>query len=184
MCIAASVAQRLDLSVPRGFYRRSRAHPARRMRRMNKLVVLLAVISACKSSEASPQAVACETGVPELVKQLEAAQGFGQNLADPQVKQALEPKKAALLGKRYTFSNCAFKSQGNDEVAFAVTRDSTEDLDCVVAGGKDGHRAFRHAAMQFDMAKLELDVTGVIAEVGDPPFNRLKLAECEITPHE
>jgi hypothetical protein len=133
------------------------------MRRMKKLIIiaLVAVLPACKSSNASTTGEPCDTAAPALLKQLHA-------------------HDKALVGKQIGLKNCKFSSQGNDSVYITSFTDSSEDLDCHMAGGEAGNKKFRHAAMEFDMKKLKLDVTAKIAELD----GRLELTECNITPHE
>ena len=125
------------------------------------IIALVAIIPACKSSNASTTGEPCDTAAPALVKQLEA-------------------HDKALVGKQIGLKNCKFSGQGNDSVMLTSFTDESKDLDCHMKGGKDGNKKFRHAAMEFDMKKLKLDVSAKIAELD----GRLELTECSITPHE
>jgi len=149
------------------------------------LVPVLALM-ACKSSDAKQLANAapCDPGATELAKQLSAANGYNMDLSDPKTQATIDAAKKAILGKKFAFKNCKFTSQGNDTVSFAATKGAEHDIDCKMAGGDDGNKKFRHAAMDFDMAKLQLDVSGTIKEI-DGHFDKdIVLADCTITPHE
>ena len=139
---------------------------------MKHLRFTVLVITACTSSKAAPDGVPCEQSV-ELYMQIAAANTYTHDKPD-----ATEAAKQAVLGKRASFKNCKFSRQGNDNVSFEGA--GGKDLDCAMAGGEDAVRTFRHAAMEFDMKKLKLDVTGVVAEKD----GRVQLTECKITPHE
>ena len=150
---------------------------------MKKLNLLLLVVTACKSSQASKSsvdAVPCDPAGTELAKRLETANGFSMDLTDPKTKPAIEAAKQGLEGKKYAFKNCAFAGQGNDTVSFAATAGAEHEIKCVMAGGEAGNKKFRQAAMDFDLSKLELDVTGTIAM----HEGRLALTGCSITPHD
>lgn len=155
-----------------------------------KILYACVFLVACKSSDgkeqsAKPvegqtaQAVPCAPAAAELAKQLETANGFGLMLDDPKTQPAIDAAKAAIVGKRYSFKDCKFSSQGNDVVSFAADA-TAQDIGCVMAGGEAGNKKFRQAAMGFEMSKLKLDVTGTVKLHED----RLHLADCEITPHE
>jgi hypothetical protein len=139
-----------------------------------KILYACVFLVACKSSDAkqAADAVPCVTGAAELSKQLHTANGYNMDLSDPKTQPA-------ILGKRFAFKDCKFTSQGNDTVSFAGAADQ-RDIGCVMAGGEAGNKKFRTAAMDFDMAKLKLDVTGVVKlHDGD-----LEMIDCKITPHE
>jgi len=145
----------------------------------NYLFLLVAVLPACKSSEAA-DSTPCDPGASDLAKHLDAANGIGMDLTDPKTQPAIDGAKAGLEGKRYAFKNCHFDSQGTDTVSFAPTTSSSAILDCVMAGGEAGNKAFRQAAMKLDdQDKMKLDVSGVVKQHG----TRLALTECTITPH-
>jgi hypothetical protein len=169
-------------------YRVAPTASAGRMRAMKTslVVVLVALIPACKSSDASSQAdsVPCATGAAELAKRLTLANGYNLDLQKPDVQKQIAAAKTELIGKRFAFEGCAFKSQGNDEVSFAATAASDDRIECTMIGGADGNKKFRHAAMAFELSKLRLDVTGTVAERGDGVFKRVRLVDCEIVPHE
>ncbi len=173
-------------------------------------VALILAVTACKSSEADkapapaakptteakkpaepppPPATPCEgPEMAELAKQVHLASGFGVDYSDAKAGQAIvDGAIAAIKGKRFAFSNCVFKSQGNDKVSFAPRADSPYEaqIECKMAGGEAGNEAFRNAAMTLDMEKLRLDVVGVVASYQDShDFTRYTLTECKITPHE
>lgn len=145
----------------------------------NYLFLLIAVLPACKSSNAA-NSTPCDPGASELAKRLDTANGIGMDLADPKTKSAIEAAKAGLEGKRYAFKNCHFDSQGSDTVSFAPTSSSSPSIECVMEGGAAGNKAFRQAAMKLDNKdKMMLDVSGVVKQHDD----RLTLTECTITPH-
>jgi hypothetical protein len=146
------------------------------------VTLALAVIPACKSSSAS-DSVPCATGAVELTKRLAIANGYNMELSKPDVQKKIADAKAELIGKRFSFEGCAFKSQGNDEVSFAATA-GADSIQCAMAGGAAGNKSFRHGAMAFELSKLRLDVVGTIQERGEAPFKRLQMTECEIVPHE
>lgn len=150
------------------------------MRHLAFAIVL--AVPACKSSDAS-NAVPCAPGASELAAKLSLADGFGLDLSKPENEKKLAAVKAEIIGKKFAFEGCFFKGQGNDEVWFAGTKDENS-LQCAVAGGEEAHKKFRRAAMAFDLAKLRLDVSGVVKETVDNSFKRIRLVECEITPHE
>lgn len=151
------------------------------MRRMkNFLFLLIAVLPACKSSEAA-DAVPCERGASDLAQRLKVANGLGMDLTDPKTQPAIDAAKAGLEGKRYAFKNCHFDGQGNDTVSFTPTESSSATIHCVMAGGEAGNNEFRKAAMKLgDPEKLKLDVSGVVKRHD----NRLTLTECKIRPYE
>jgi hypothetical protein len=146
--------------------------------------LLLATLTACKSSDAGKASTPCESGAPALAKQLEAANGIGVDRTDAKVQKDIESAKAAVVGKRFSFVGCRFVSQGGDEVSFAAAAESNDSIDCVMAGGEDATKTFRRAAAKLDMSKLRLDVSGVAQLHGEEPFRRVKLTDCKITPHE
>jgi hypothetical protein len=157
------------------------------MRRMKfHLALIVAVVPACTSSNAAkgPDALPCAPAATELAAKLEVANGYNMDLTKPDVEKKIAAAKAEIQGKRIALQGCHFKSQGNDSVWFAANADAKDTIECVVAGGRDGHRRFRHAAMEFDIKKLRLDITGTVAEHGEGQFKKLALTECEITPHE
>jgi hypothetical protein len=149
------------------------------------LVFVLAAVPACKSSDAS-NSVPCAPGASELGAKLSLASGFNIDLTKPENTKKIEAAKADVLGKKFSFEGCYFKSQGNDMVRFASTKDGKyeDSVECIVAGGKEGHTKFRRAAMEFDINKLRLDVTGTVKEHVDGQFKKIQLVDCEITPHE
>ena len=151
---------------------------------MKNSLYLVLFLVACKSSDANTaNAVACATAAPELGKQLELANGVGLDLTDAKSQPAIDAAKKAIMGKKLAFKDCAFGSQGGDSVSFGATADakySYESVECAMADGKAGQKAFRQAAMKFDMAKLKLDVVGTVGE----HEGRIKLTGCTITPHE
>jgi hypothetical protein len=141
--------------------------------------------SAAASPEPAPTPVPCDgPELAELAKQLDTAGGVGVDLDKD--KAAIQAAAAAVTGKRFAFKNCVFKSQGNDQVSFAGSKDAQNDVICKMAGGEDGNRAFRDAAMalQVESEKLRLDVVGTVALTGAPPIERYRLTECTITVHE
>jgi|MudIll2142460700_1097286.scaffolds.fasta_scaffold05584_2 hypothetical protein len=146
---------------------------------MKNITLLFLALAACKSSDAGPaaDAVPCDPAATELVTRLDAANGMGMEYSDPKRQPAMDAAKAGLDGKRYAFKNCYFSGQGNDEVSFAAA-DGARSLTCAL--GADGHKKFRKAAMKFELAKLKLDVTGIVKT----HEGRLALTECKITPHE
>lgn len=146
----------------------------------NYLFLLIGILPACKSSDAA-DSMPCDPGASDLAKRLDTANGIGMDPADPKTQSAIDGAKAGLEGKRYAFKNCPFDSQGNDTVSFTPTRSSSASIECVMAGGAAGNKAFRQAAMKLDdQDKMMLDVTGVV-KLHD---NRLTLTECKITPYE
>ena len=146
-----------------------------------KILYACLFLVACKSSDAkqSADAVPCAPGAADLAKQLDAANGLGMDLTDAKTQPAIDAAKAKVESKRFAFKDCKFSSQGNDTVSFAADA-AAADLGCVMSGGEDGVKKFRRAAMELDMKKLKLDVTGVVKLHED----RLRLTECTITPHE
>jgi hypothetical protein len=104
------------------------------------------------------------------------------DLTDPSTQSKIDAAKKAILGKKLAFKNCKFAGQGGDTVAFAPAANlpSSADVDCVMAGGSDGTKKFRRAAMEYDLPKLKLDVSGTVKE----HEKRIVLADCSITPHE
>lgn len=134
-----------------------------------------------KRVEAGP-ALPCDgPEMEQLVQQLRDASGYG-DYDEAKEKAAI----ASVNGRRFAFSGCAFKSQGNDTVTFAPKADSTdkEEVKCRMAGGESGNRAFRDAAMNFDTSRLKLDVSGVAASDGSLNNVSYVLTGCSITPHE
>ena len=150
------------------------------MRGMKNTYFLLLALAACKSSNAGPaaDAIPCDPAATELVKRLDDANGMGIEYSDPKRKPTMDAAHAGLEGKRIALKNCRFSSQGNDEVAFAAA-EGARSLTCAL--GADGHKKFRHAAMELDMDKLKLDVTAVVKQ---QKKDRFELTECKITPHE
>ena len=154
-----------------------------------KILYACVFLMACKSTDAkqagkpvegeAARAVPCAPAAAELAKKLEIANGMNMDLTDPKTQPAIDAAKAELAGKRFSFKDCKFSSQGNDTVSFAADA-AAKDISCVMAGGEEGNKKFRNAAMNFDMAKLKLDVTGVMKAKGDD----LEMSECNITPHE
>lgn len=137
----------------------------------------------------APPATPCDgPEMAELSKQLRLANGNGVDFSDAKAGQAtVDAAIAAINGKRVAFTSCAFKSQGNDEVSFAPRKDSSDDdeIDCKMAGGEAGNKAFRDAAMSIDMARLQLDVVGVVGSYKDVnDFTRYTLTDCKVTPRE
>lgn len=136
----------------------------------------------------APKALPCDgPELAELVKQLDVADGFGVDHRDPKAQASLDAVIASIKGKRVAFANCIFKSQGNDEVSFAARADSDykDQISCKMAGGEQGNKDFRTAAMAFDMARLKLDVVGTVGTYKDVNgFEHYTLTECKITPHE
>lgn len=128
---------------------------------MKNIIFILAIIPACKSSDAKSSANAepCDTALPALSAKLDA-------------------KDTALVGKTIGLKDCKFSGQGNDAVWIKSSDD--KERHCYMAGGADGNKKFRHAAMEFDMKKLKLDVTAKIADKD----GALELTECNIKPHE
>jgi hypothetical protein len=156
--------------------------------------IVIAALPACKSSDAkssesdtkSSDSVPCAPAGADLAKKLYLANGYNLDLTKPDVQKQIATAKTEVMGKKVALDGCFFKMQGNDRVTFAATADAkdSEQIECVMAGGEDGNKKFRHAAMKFDMAKLRLDVKGTVAEHGQPPFKRIYLTECEIVPHD
>lgn len=133
----------------------------------------------------APTPVPCDgPELAKLAKQLDTAGGIGVDLGTDKGRASIEAAIAAINGKRVAFKNCAFKSQGNDEVSFASPKGAQNEITCRMAGGEQGNKAFRNAAMKLDMEKLRLDVIGVVGSNGDPHVTRYLLTECTITPHE
>ena len=153
------------------------------MKTLLLLVLALSLpLAACTSSNASAPANAepCDPAATAFAKRLSTANGLGMDLTDAKTQPAIDAAKKGLAGTKVAFKNCAFSGQGNDIVSFAPTKDGGNDLDCVMSGGEAGTKKFRHAAMDFDLPKLKLDVAGTVKEVE----GRLKIADCSITPHE
>ncbi|MGN6103854.1 MAG: hypothetical protein ACTHU0_02005 [Kofleriaceae bacterium] len=133
----------------------------------------------------APTPVPCDgPALAKLAKQLDTAGGIGVDLGTEKGRASIDAAIAAINGKRVAFKNCAFKSQGNDEVSFAARKGAPNEITCRMAGGEQGNKAFRNAAMKLDMEKLRLDVVGVVGSNGDPHVTRYLLTECTITPHE
>jgi hypothetical protein len=126
----------------------------------------------------------CEAAtLAALEADLATANCVNVDLTKKEITDACEAKAKEVTGKTYSFKGCTFSSQGNDEVSFTAPG-SDKMLHCTMKGGEAGVKDFRHAAMKFDMAKLKLDVTGVIAKGGMKGFERLQMTDCQIAAHE
>jgi hypothetical protein len=133
----------------------------------------------------APTPVPCDgPEFTELAKQLNTAGGVGVDLGSDKGRASIDEAIASINGKRVAFTSCAFKRQGNDEVTFAARKDAPNEITCRMAGGEEGNRKFRDAAMGFDPEKLRLDVSGKVASNDNPNVTRYLLTECTITPHE
>ncbi|MDX2089332.1 MAG: hypothetical protein SFX73_15870 [Kofleriaceae bacterium] len=177
------------------------------MKQLLALAVLVPAFLACKSESTKTEAgkteagksgagtvaakpiekvaaTPCETGALDLAKKLSDANGRNMDLGKPETQKVIDAAKAEIAGKTFAFSNCFFSSQGNDQVSFKANGSAEDDIECVMAGGEDGNRKFRDAAMSFDMSKLRLDVRGTVKEHGEGHFRDFTLVDCEITPHE
>jgi hypothetical protein len=142
---------------------------------MKNYIFILVAVAACKSSDAKQlaNALPCEGNAAGFAKQLETANGYNMDLQDPKSQPAIDAAKKKLLGTEVAFKNCHFEGQGGDTVSF-------NGIECVMAGGEEGTKKFRHAAMEFDMKKLLLDVHGKVTEKD----KHVVLGDCAITPHE
>jgi hypothetical protein len=131
--------------------------------------------------------VACDgPTLTKLSEDIDKANCVNVDLTKKEITDACEVTKKEIAGKRFSFKGCTFSSQGNDEVSFgAAGTDKT--VHCVMKGGEAGVTEFRHAAMKFDMKKLQIDVSGVIAPHsmnGDKAFERLQMTDCQMIAHE
>ena len=136
-------------------------------------------VAASKANYVPCEAAAFDALEADLTK----ANCFNVDLTDKAITDACEAMKKQITGKTYAFKGCTFSSQGNDEVSFGAPG-SDKELHCIMKGGQAGVTEFRHAAMKYDMAKLRLDVVGVLTMGGTKGFERLQLAECQIAAHE
>jgi hypothetical protein len=128
--------------------------------------------------------VACDAAtLTALDADLDKANCLNVDLGDKAITDACAAMKTQITGKRYALKGCTFSSQGNDEVSFGATG-TDKTIRCVMKGGEAGVAAFRDAAMTMDMAKLRLDVSGVLAMAGSKDFERLQMTDCQITAHE
>jgi hypothetical protein len=127
---------------------------------------------------------ACDAAtLSALEADLAVANCVNVDLTKKEITDACEAKKKEVTGKTFSFKGCTFSSQGNDTVSFGATG-TDKMVHCIMKGGEAGVTSFRKSAMKFDMAKLKLDVTGVIASNGDKNFERLQMTDCQITAHE
>jgi hypothetical protein len=125
----------------------------------------------------------CEAAtITKLAADIDQANCVNVDLSDKAITDACEAVKTKITGKRYALKGCTFAGQGNDEVRFGATG-TDASVTCVMKGLEEGNKAFRHAAMAFDIEKLRLDVTGVM-EMGGDQVKRLRLRDCEISVHE
>lgn len=148
------------------------------------LCALSLAAAACGKSSAGPAGAPCDAkAIEELAKTLDTANGIGVDLQDKSLEKPRAEAKAKVDGKKYAFKGCTFAMQGNDTVTFGATG-TDKTLGCVMKGGEDGVKSFRHAAMKLDFDKLKLDVSGVIKLHGEAPFDDYGLTDCTISAHE
>jgi len=138
---------------------------------------------AVEGAAPAPTFEPCEAAFSKLAADLDKANCLNVDLGDKSITDACEAMKTQITGKRYALRGCTFSSQGNDEVSFGATG-TDKTLDCTMKGGEEGVKTFRNAAMKLDMAKLRLDVSGVIALGGMKGFERLQMTDCQISAHE
>ena len=148
------------------------------------LVAAFACGSGCGNSKHAA-GVACDSkAVSGLAGKLDKANGLNVDLADAKVQADIDAATKEVVGKKFAFDGCKFKSQGNDMVTFSASNSDAPTIECAMKGGEAGVKDFRDAAMKIGQDKVRLDVTGIVASNGSKYVPRLTMTDCEIATHD